>query len=109
MQTLFRGNSLGSKIMAFCFKIYGHNYLQNLLEPLITALLDQAEERTDISFEVDPARYVQSTITCMETDSEYSPHLLSSIQSTAGYRPLLIHSTDRAIIDERLFVLLILC
>ena len=22
MQTLFRGNSLGSKIMAFCFKIY---------------------------------------------------------------------------------------
>ncbi|KAH9628773.1 hypothetical protein HF086_005398 [Spodoptera exigua] len=56
MQTLFRGNSLGSKIMAFCFKIYGYGYLQNLLEPLITALLDQAEERGDISFEVDPAR-----------------------------------------------------
>ncbi|KAF9790049.1 hypothetical protein SFRURICE_002414 [Spodoptera frugiperda] len=56
MQTLFRGNSLGSKIMAFCFKIYGYGYLQNLLEPLITALLDQADERGDISFEVDPAR-----------------------------------------------------
>jgi len=52
MQTLFRGNSLGSKIMAFCFKIYGFNYLQNLLEPLIGPLL----EETNQSFEVDPAR-----------------------------------------------------
>ncbi|XP_049282168.1 neurofibromin isoform X4 [Anopheles funestus] len=52
MQTLFRGNSLGSKIMAFCFKIYGASYLQGLLEPLIRPLL---EEPTS-SFEVDPAR-----------------------------------------------------
>ncbi|XP_075988641.1 neurofibromin 1 isoform X5 [Anticarsia gemmatalis] len=56
VETLFRGNSLGSKIMAFCFKIYGHSYLQNLLEPLITTLLEQADEQGDISFEVDPAR-----------------------------------------------------
>ncbi|XP_047542622.1 neurofibromin isoform X1 [Vanessa atalanta] len=56
MQTLFRGNSLGSKIMAFCFKIYGYGYLQNLLEPLITALLDQADCNASLSFEVDPAR-----------------------------------------------------
>ncbi|XP_045482705.1 neurofibromin [Harmonia axyridis] len=52
MQTLFRGNSLGSKIMAFCFKIYGTGYLQTLLEPLIRPLLDD----TNCSFEVDPAR-----------------------------------------------------
>lgn len=52
MQTLFRGNSLGSKIMAFCFKIYGTNYLQSLLEPLIRPLLEEANQ----SFEVDPAR-----------------------------------------------------
>ncbi|PSN44310.1 Neurofibromin [Blattella germanica] len=52
MQTLFRGNSLGSKIMAFCFKIYGASYLQGLLEPLIKPLL----EETNQSFEVDPAR-----------------------------------------------------
>ncbi|KAJ0182942.1 hypothetical protein K1T71_000918 [Dendrolimus kikuchii] len=56
MQTLFRGNSLGSKIMAFCFKIYGHGYLQALLEPLVSSLLDQAEEQPELSFEVDPAR-----------------------------------------------------
>lgn len=54
MQTLFRGNSLGSKIMAFCFKIYGSSYLQNLLAPLIQPLLDGEIK----SFEVDPARYV---------------------------------------------------
>ncbi|XP_023719668.1 neurofibromin isoform X2 [Cryptotermes secundus] len=52
MQTLFRGNSLGSKIMAFCFKIYGASYLQNLLEPLIRPLLEEPSQ----SFEVDPAR-----------------------------------------------------
>lgn len=72
MQTLFRGNSLGSKIMALCFKvyiiillitkiikfsshllqIYGASYLHGLLNPLITPLL--GEEST--SFEVDPAR-----------------------------------------------------
>jgi len=52
MQTLFRGNSLGSKIMAFCFKIYGASYLQTLLEPLIQPLLDAPVR----SFEVDPAR-----------------------------------------------------
>ncbi|XP_034936145.1 neurofibromin isoform X2 [Chelonus insularis] len=56
MQTLFRGNSLGSKIMAFCFKIYGASYLQNLLEPLITPLLDDPST----SFEVDSARIIDS-------------------------------------------------
>ncbi|XP_060809014.1 neurofibromin [Amyelois transitella] len=56
MQTLFRGNSLGSKIMAFCFKIYGHSYLQSLLEPLINNLLEKAANEPDLSFEVDPAR-----------------------------------------------------
>ncbi|XP_063990874.1 neurofibromin isoform X3 [Diachasmimorpha longicaudata] len=52
MQTLFRGNSLGSKIMAFCFRIYGASYLQNLLEPLITPLIDDSST----NFEVDSAR-----------------------------------------------------
>ncbi|XP_018362342.1 PREDICTED: neurofibromin isoform X1 [Trachymyrmex cornetzi] len=52
IQTLFRGNTLGSKIMSFCFKIYGTSYLQGLLEPLITPLLDNST----IHFEVDSAR-----------------------------------------------------
>jgi neurofibromin 1 len=52
MQTLFRGNSLGSKIMSFCFKIYGSVYLHNLLKPLIRPLLDQM----NVSYEIDPAR-----------------------------------------------------
>ncbi|CAH0561866.1 unnamed protein product [Brassicogethes aeneus] len=52
MQTLFRGNSLGSKIMAFCFKIYGASYLQTLLEPMIRPLF----EEPFVNFEVDPAR-----------------------------------------------------
>ncbi|XP_077535309.1 neurofibromin 1 isoform X3 [Haemaphysalis longicornis] len=54
MQTLFRGNSLGSKIMAFCFKIYGASYLHSLLEPLVQPLLLQQADGP--SYEVDPAR-----------------------------------------------------
>ncbi|KAF2359602.1 Ras GTPase-activating protein [Trinorchestia longiramus] len=56
MQTLFRGNSLGSKIMAFCFKIYGASYLHNLLEPLIRPLVHPEPGTVPQSYEVDPAR-----------------------------------------------------
>lgn len=52
MQTLFRGNSFGSKIMAFCFKIYGTGYLKSLLEPLLKQLFDKPL----LSYEVDSAR-----------------------------------------------------
>lgn len=56
MQTLFRGNSLGSKIMSFCFRIYGNGYLKSLLEPLLKQLLD----RPLLSYEVDAARLDKS-------------------------------------------------
>lgn len=54
MKTLFRGNSLGSKIMSFCFKIYGTEYLKSLLEPLILPLT--CEEKESICYEIDPNR-----------------------------------------------------
>ena len=54
MQTLFRGNSLASKIMAFCFKIYGQGYLCELLNPLIMEMFESYKQ--PISYEVDPAR-----------------------------------------------------
>uniref|UniRef100_A0A668ASC2 Neurofibromin 1 n=1 Tax=Myripristis murdjan TaxID=586833 RepID=A0A668ASC2_9TELE len=56
MQTLFRGNSLASKIMTFCFKVYGATYLQKLLEPLLRGVITTPEH---ISFEVDPTRLEQ--------------------------------------------------
>ena len=59
MQTLLRGNSLGSKIMAFCFKIYGTSYLKSLLEPSIRTLTQQ-EDILDVSYEVDPTRVSES-------------------------------------------------
>ncbi|XP_051717330.1 neurofibromin isoform X2 [Ctenopharyngodon idella] len=55
MQTLFRGNSLASKIMTFCFKVYGAAYLQKLLEPLLKGIITTPEWQ-QISFEVDPTR-----------------------------------------------------
>ncbi|CAB1352784.1 unnamed protein product, partial [Coregonus sp. 'balchen'] len=61
MQTLFRGNSLASKIMTFCFKVYGATYLQKLLEPLLRGVITAPEWQL-ISFEVDPTRLEQSEI-----------------------------------------------
>lgn len=57
MQTLFRGNSLASKIMAYCFKIYGHGYLRELLNGLVSDMFIAAE-KLGLSYEVDPARYI---------------------------------------------------
>ncbi|XP_078047800.1 neurofibromin 1 [Augochlora pura] len=83
MQTLFRGNSLGSKIMAFCFKIYGASYLQNLLEPLITPLLDD----TITGFEVDSAR--------MDTNEDIEQNGRNLIALTQKVFDAIVSSADR--------------
>nr|XP_039272479.1 neurofibromin-like [Styela clava] len=54
VQILFRGNSLASKIMTFCFKVYGASYLHNLMEPLIAWSL--GNEIVNSKFEVDVHR-----------------------------------------------------
>ncbi|XP_064619782.1 neurofibromin-like isoform X5 [Lineus longissimus] len=51
MQTLFRGSNLASKIMVFCFRMYGQYYLKDLLTPLIMEMFE-----TNLSYEVDAAR-----------------------------------------------------
>ncbi|XP_063696354.1 neurofibromin isoform X2 [Culicoides brevitarsis] len=83
MQTLFRGNSLGSKIMAFCFKIYGASYLQALLEPLIRPLLDDPTT----SFEVDPAR--------LEANEDIELNRRNLIALTQKVFDAIISSADR--------------
>ena len=56
MQTLFRGNSLASKIMAYCFRFYGQQYLRDLLSPLIMEMVVMEKEQKE-SYEIDPKRY----------------------------------------------------
>lgn len=83
MQTLFRGNSLGSKIMAFCFKIYGASYLQSLLEPLITTLI----EDPDKNFEVDPSR--------LPNEDHIEEHRRNVIELTEKFFASICNSVDK--------------
>ena len=57
MQTLFRGNSLASKIMAYCFRFYGLGYLRELLNPLIMEMFQKEQSSMQFSYEIDHARY----------------------------------------------------
>ena len=54
-QTMLRGNGLPTKIMSFCFKLYGSHYLYNLFAPIL-AKMSIADLR---SYEVDPSRIEQ--------------------------------------------------
>ncbi|XP_067932348.1 neurofibromin-like [Watersipora subatra] len=54
MQTLFRGNGLSSKIMSFCFKLYGQQYLRDLFTPHLERMFE--EDAKGICYEVDPRR-----------------------------------------------------
>ncbi|PVD31241.1 hypothetical protein C0Q70_06653 [Pomacea canaliculata] len=58
MQTLFRGNSLASKIMAYCFRFYGQWYLCDLLSPLIQEMF-HLEKECHVSYEIDQTRLEQ--------------------------------------------------
>ncbi|XP_022666414.1 neurofibromin-like isoform X2 [Varroa destructor] len=85
MQTLFRGNSLGSKIMAFCFKIYGASYIHSLLEPLLSQLLETPHCNT--SYEVDPAR--------TESADNVEENRLNLLQLTGRVFTAIVQSADR--------------
>ncbi|CAF1287270.1 unnamed protein product [Adineta steineri] len=54
-QIILRGNGLPTKIMLFCFKLYGSHYLYNLFAPILAKMFI-ADLR---SYEVDPTRIEQ--------------------------------------------------
>uniref|UniRef100_A0A8C5SAB8 Neurofibromin 1 n=1 Tax=Laticauda laticaudata TaxID=8630 RepID=A0A8C5SAB8_LATLA len=84
MQTLFRGNSLASKIMTFCFKVYGATYLQKLLEPLLRTVITSPEWQP-VSFEVDPTR--------LESSESLDSNQRSLLQMTEKFFHAIINSS----------------
>ncbi|OXB59640.1 hypothetical protein ASZ78_016531 [Callipepla squamata] len=85
MQTLFRGNSLASKIMTFCFKVYGATYLQKLLEPLLRTVITSSEWQ-HVSFEVDPTR--------LEPTESLEENQRSLLQMTEKFFHAIINSSS---------------
>ena len=61
MQTLFRGNGLSSKIMSFCFKLYGQRYLVNLFSPHLEKMFkDDAQGVTyEVSAQLRPTAWIE--------------------------------------------------
>ncbi len=56
--TLFRGNTLASKVMAVCFRLFGCQYLTSLLRPVIDLVMSTEVQ----SYEVEQSRYVISVV-----------------------------------------------
>lgn len=83
VQTLFRGNSLGTKIMSLCCQLFGAEYLQKLLNPLITPMLDDKM----ISYEVDPAK--------LEPGSDIERNRNNLIKLTNEVFDKIVSSVDR--------------
>jgi neurofibromin 1 len=54
-QNILRGNGLPTKIMLFCFKLYGSHYLYNLFAPILAKMFIADL----LSYEVDPSRIEQ--------------------------------------------------
>ncbi|RXN07553.1 neurofibromin isoform X2 [Labeo rohita] len=81
MQTLFRGNSLASKIMTFCFKVYGAAYLQKLLEPLLRGIITTPELEQTENLEENQKNLLQITdrffLAIINSSTEFPPQLRS--------------------------------
>jgi neurofibromin 1 len=82
-QIIFRGNSLASKIMSFCFKIYGTNYLVQLFQPLLMNLF--LPENIYKSYEVDPSR--------VETNESVDENRQNLLQLTQSIINAIVSST----------------
>lgn len=83
MQTLFRGNSLASRVMSHCFRIFGANYLKALLGPHIEPLTFEsalASNTSNISYEIDSARLVEN-----DADIEKNRRNLSTLTEQVLY------------------------
>jgi hypothetical protein len=54
-QSIIHGNGLPTKILSFCFNLYGSHYLYNLFAPILAKMF-----MVDLrSYEVDPSRIEQ--------------------------------------------------
>lgn len=67
MQTVFRGTTVTSKVMAFCFRMFGYDYLYSLLNPFVARLISN-DRNFATSYEVDPARYQYQQLNCLFED-----------------------------------------
>ncbi|PAA61927.1 hypothetical protein BOX15_Mlig026750g1, partial [Macrostomum lignano] len=88
LQTLFRGNSLSSKIMSLCFKIYGQDYLRSVLLPELAALTVECA-KPHVSYEVDPSRIdaKESLEDNQQSLTEITTRLYDSIVASADIFP----------------------
>lgn len=51
LQTILRGTTLASKVMACCFRTFGAAYVQEVIKPHIESMM-----RNELGYEIDPNR-----------------------------------------------------
>lgn len=58
VQTLFRGNSLASKVIAGTFKAFAGGFLHTVVKPIIEVFIETRSDQGLLGYEVDPSRSV---------------------------------------------------
>ncbi|XP_062516439.1 neurofibromin-like isoform X2 [Corticium candelabrum] len=56
VQTLFRGNSLASKVIAGTFKAFAGGFLHTVVKPIIEVFIETRSDQGLLGYEVDPSR-----------------------------------------------------
>ncbi|KRZ17579.1 Neurofibromin, partial [Trichinella zimbabwensis] len=81
--TLFRGNTVASKVMGYCFKLYGAKYLHSLLHDFVNATV----EHSTSNYEIDPSR--------LEADDNLAENTTNLMELVESILSLIVHSADR--------------
>ncbi|KRX68358.1 Neurofibromin, partial [Trichinella sp. T9] len=98
--TLFRGNTVASKVMGYCFKLYGAKYLHSLLHDFVNSTV----EHSTSNYEIDPSRYVCFVLFCLfiylfkfslETDDNLAENTTNLMELVENILSLIVHSADR--------------
>lgn len=97
VQTLFRGNSLASKVVAGTFKLFASGFLHSVVKPIIEPIIERQSDRSPLGFEVDPSRSVHAYSRVIVS------HLMSNAPRLAFNEDIEVNKRNLVRVAQRVF------